>query len=146
MCILVPLNSSLKFLDVSLRIKDGTFSWLPNSPPVLQNINMEVPTGSLTAIVGQVGCGKSSLLSACVGDLHKHSGTVQSKGSVAYVSQQAWIQNASVRDNILFGLPYDKKKYRRIVEAVSLQADFDVLDKGDQTLIGEKVIVLYELP
>lgn len=65
--------------DVSLRVSDGTFSWLPKSPPILKDINMEVPTGSLTAIVGQVGSGKSSLLSACVGDLYKKSGRVVSK-------------------------------------------------------------------
>lgn len=63
------------------------------------------------------------------------------QGSVAFVAQQAWIQNATVRENILFGRPYDEEKYERIVEAVSLRPDFDVLDNGDMTLIGEKVRV-----
>lgn len=61
------------------------------------------------------------------------------QGSIAFVSQQAWIQNATVRTNILFGLPYDQEKYDRIVEAVALKADFDILDEGDHTMIGEKV-------
>lgn len=58
---------------------------------------------------------------------------------MAFVAQQAWIQNATVRDNILFGKEYDEEKYDRIVEAVALTPDFEILDKGDQTLIGEKV-------
>ncbi|XP_067949296.1 multidrug resistance-associated protein 1-like [Watersipora subatra] len=128
--------------DVSLRITDGTFSWCPNSPKILRNVNLEVPIGSLTAIVGQVGCGKSSLLAACVGDLHKHTGRVVSRGSVAFVAQQAWIQNATVRDNILFGQPFDQKKYNRVIDAVALNPDLVLLDNGDLTIIGEKGINL----
>ena len=68
------------------------------------------------------------------------------QGSVAFVAQQAWIQNATVRENILFGKEYDEEKYDRIVEAVALRPDFDILDNGDLTLIGEKVrITLYVL-
>ncbi|XP_067944116.1 multidrug resistance-associated protein 1-like [Watersipora subatra] len=128
--------------DVSLRVTNGTFSWMPETTKILHDINMEVPTGSLTSIVGQVGAGKSSLLSACVGDMFKHDGTVVSKGSVAFVAQQAWIQNATVRDNILFGKEYDEERYNRVVEAVALRPDFDILDNADLTLIGEKGINL----
>ena len=60
---------------------EGTFSWLPDTQKILQDINIEVPTGSLTSVVGQVGAGKSSLLSACVGDMYKHSGRVVTKVS-----------------------------------------------------------------
>jgi len=63
----------------SLVVTDGTFSWLPDIPPILKDIDMRIPTGSLTAIVGPVGCGKSSLLAACVGDLFKVKGDVMSK-------------------------------------------------------------------
>lgn len=59
---------------------------------------------------------------------------------MAFVAQQAWIQNTTVRDNILFGREYDEEKYDRIVEAVALRPDFDILDNGDLTLIGEKVM------
>ena len=61
------------------------------------------------------------------------------QGEVAFVAQQAWIQNATVRENILFGHPYEEEKYEKIVEAVALRPDFDILDNGDLTLIGEKV-------
>lgn len=74
--LLVNLNV---FADVSLRITDGEFSWLPDTNVILRDIKMEVATGSLTAVVGQVGSGKSTLLSACVGDVYKHKGTVTTK-------------------------------------------------------------------
>ena len=61
------------------------------------------------------------------------------QGAVAYVPQEAWIQNATLRDNILFGLPLSEEKYTRIVEACALEPDFTVLSEGDQTEIGEKV-------
>ncbi|XP_067948319.1 multidrug resistance-associated protein 1-like [Watersipora subatra] len=128
--------------DVSLRVTNGTFSWCSDSAKILRNINFEVPTGSLTAVVGQVGSGKSSLLAACVGDMHKHSGKVVVKGDVAFAAQQAWIQNATVRENILFGMPFDQKKYDTIVDAVALRPDFKILDHGDMTAIGEKGINL----
>ena len=66
-------------LEYALRISDGTFSHLRDKKPVLKDINMRVKPGSLTALVGSVGCGKSSLLSALIGDLYKHSGTVTVK-------------------------------------------------------------------
>ena len=64
------------------------------------------------------------------------------QGSVAYVAQTAWIQNASVRDNILFGSPYNKERYEQVVEACALQQDLQILVAGDQTEIGEKGINL----
>ena len=68
-------------IDVSIRIANGTFSWLPESTAVLRNIELEVEAGSLTAVVGPVGSGKSSLISACLGNLHKYSGHVIKKVS-----------------------------------------------------------------
>ena len=73
-----------------IRIQNGTFKWGKDEPVILENINFRVKPGSLTAVVGTVGAGKSSLLSACLGDMVKCSGNVNVKGSVAYVPQQAW--------------------------------------------------------
>lgn len=70
--------------------------------------------------------------------MDKISGRVNSYGQVAYVSQQAWIQNATLRDNILFGKSYDKALYNDVVEACALKPDLDMLPAGDQTEIGEK--------
>ncbi|ETE62698.1 Canalicular multispecific organic anion transporter 2, partial [Ophiophagus hannah] len=95
-----------------------------------------------TAIVGQVGCGKSSLVSALLGEMEKLSGDVAVKGSVAYVPQLPWIQNATLKDNILFGHPLNELKYQTVLEACALKQDLEMLPGGDQTEIGEKGINL----
>lgn len=84
--------------------------------------------------------GKSSLISAFLGEMDKTSGQVNTVGKIAYVSQQAWIQNATLQDNILFGKVMDRKRYNQVLSACALKADLDMLAKGDQTLIGEKGI------
>ncbi|XP_068632707.1 multidrug resistance-associated protein 1 isoform X1 [Battus philenor] len=124
-----------------LVIENGHFSW-GEEQPVLRNISLRIPRGSLVAVVGAVGSGKSSLLSALLGEMDKISGRVNTLGSVAYVPQQAWIQNATLQDNILFGKPMDKSKYNNVIGVCALKTDFDVLPGGDQTEIGEKGINL----
>ncbi|KAG8129111.1 putative ATP-binding cassette sub-family C protein, partial [Naja naja] len=126
----------------SVTIKQGTFSWAKDLDPALKDINWLVPTGSLVAIVGQVGCGKSSLVSALLGEMEKLSGDVAVKGSVAYVPQLPWIQNATLKDNILFGHPLNELKYQTVLEACALKQDLEMLPGGDQTEIGEKGINL----
>uniref|UniRef100_A0A671QUB8 Canalicular multispecific organic anion transporter 2-like n=1 Tax=Sinocyclocheilus anshuiensis TaxID=1608454 RepID=A0A671QUB8_9TELE len=106
------------------------------------DINVMVPQGSLLAVVGHVGCGKTSLVSALLGEMEKQEGQISIRGSVAYVPQQAWIQNATLRDNILFGRPYVEQRYRCVLEACALTPDLEVLPGGDQTEIGEKGINL----
>ncbi|KAM3964279.1 multidrug-Resistance like Protein 1 [Aphomia sociella] len=126
-----------------LLIENGHFSWgAKESEPVLKNINLHVPRGSLVAVVGAVGSGKSSLLSAFLGEMNKVSGRVNTNGSIAYVPQQAWIQNATLQDNILFGKPLDQHKYNNVISVCALKTDFDMLPGGDQTEIGEKGINL----
>ncbi|XP_066521779.1 ATP-binding cassette sub-family C member 3 isoform X3 [Hoplias malabaricus] len=128
--------------DYAVTVINGKFSWAKKDQPALQNINLLVPQGSLLAVVGPVGCGKSSLVSALLGEMEKMDGQISVRGSVAYVPQQAWIQNATVRDNILFGKPYVEQKYRCVLEACALTPDLEVLPGGDQTEIGEKGINL----
>uniref|UniRef100_A0AAQ6A8N6 ATP-binding cassette, sub-family C (CFTR/MRP), member 3 n=1 Tax=Amphiprion ocellaris TaxID=80972 RepID=A0AAQ6A8N6_AMPOC len=115
---------------------------LSSYSPVSVGINVMVPQGSLLAVVGHVGCGKSSLISALLGEMEKVEGDVSIRGSVAYVPQQAWIQNATLRDNILFGRPYNEQKYRCVLDACALTPDLQVLPGGDMTEIGEKGINL----
>ncbi|XP_068585945.1 multidrug resistance-associated protein 1-like [Cebidichthys violaceus] len=122
----------------ALRIEDGSFSWTGDGPPCLQRISMKVKPGSLVAVVGHVGSGKSSLLSAMLGEMERRSGFISIKGSVAYVPQQAWIQNASLKDNILFGGEKKESWYHRVLEACALLPDLDLLPAGDGTEIGEK--------
>uniref|UniRef100_A0A3Q3WCA4 Uncharacterized protein n=1 Tax=Mola mola TaxID=94237 RepID=A0A3Q3WCA4_MOLML len=128
--------------DFSVTVVNGKFTWIKEDPPALHNINVMVPQGSLLAVVGHVGCGKSSLISALLGDMEKLEGEVSIRGSVAYVPQQAWIQNATLRDNILFGQPYNQQKYCCVLEACALTPDLEVLPGGDMTEIGEKGINL----
>ncbi|KAJ8721588.1 hypothetical protein PYW07_002363 [Mythimna separata] len=124
-------------------IENGHFTWgEQDSEPVLKNLNLHVPRGSLVAVVGAVGSGKSSLLSALLGEMNKVSGRVNTFGSIAYVPQQAWIQNATLQDNILFGNPLDRQKYSNVIDMCALKPDFEVLPGGDQTEIGEKGINL----
>lgn len=94
------------------------------------------------AIVGAVGSGKSSLLSGLLGEMHKHSGRMNTHGSMAYVSQQAWIQNATLKNNILFESELDEEKYQNVLEACALRTDLNILPAGDATEIGEKGINL----
>ena len=83
-------------------ISDGAFSWSSNEPPFLRDINMEVAPGQLLAVVGRVGSGKSSLLAALLGELKECAGNVVRCRNTAYLPQQAWVQNCSIRENILF--------------------------------------------
>ena len=93
-------------------------------------------------IVGAVGCGKSSLVSAILGELERRSGKVYVNGCIAYVPQEAWMKNASVKDNILFGKVMDEKFYVNVLNACALKSDLKILPGGDATEIGEKGINL----
>ncbi|XP_011637000.1 multidrug resistance-associated protein 1 isoform X7 [Pogonomyrmex barbatus] len=128
----------------ALTIENGSFCWDNEDieRPILRNINFHVEQGQLIAIVGTVGSGKSSLLSALLGEMDKLNGRVNTKGSIAYVSQQPWIQNATLQDNILFGKALNKSIYNRVIEACALSPDLKMLPAGDQTEIGEKGINL----
>lgn len=120
-------------------IKEGNFSWSADEyDPFLRSINLTIPRGNLIAVVGSVGSGKSSLISAILGDMPKISGDLNIDGKIAYVSQQAWIQNATVRDNIIFGKIFENTFYNKVIEACALETDFKILVAGDLTEVGEK--------
>ncbi|XP_058859188.1 ATP-binding cassette sub-family C member 8-like isoform X2 [Acipenser ruthenus] len=144
--------------DVCIKITNGYFTWMPDGSPTLSNIDIRIPYGQLTMIVGQVGCGKSSLLLAALGEMQKISGSVywnspiekdsaldgdvRKRGSVAYASQKPWLLNATVVENIIFEMPFNKQRYKAVIDACSLQPDIDILPHGDQTQIGERGINL----
>lgn len=108
----------------------------------LKNINLSIPRGQLVAVVGAVGSGKSSLLNALVGEMRKTGGRMEYGGTIGYCPQSAWIQNANVKDNILFGLPLDEDRYHRVIRDCALERDIEILPDGDQTEIGERGINL----
>ncbi|XP_006003002.2 multidrug resistance-associated protein 1 [Latimeria chalumnae] len=135
-------KSTTHSLGKQIVVENGTFSWSKDNPPCLTRINLTIPEGALVAVVGHVGCGKSSLLSALLGELEKQEGYVAIKGSVPYVPQQAWIQNATLKDNILFGQEMNESWYHRVIEACALLPDLEILPAGDGTEIGEKGVNL----
>ena len=103
------------------------------------SINLSVPKGGLVAVVGEVGSGKSSLLSAALGEMIKLEGSVNVLGSRAFVPQQAWIQNLTLKDNVLFGNELSEERYKQVLAACALEKDLQMLPGGDQTEIGERV-------
>ncbi|GMH25910.1 hypothetical protein Nepgr_027753 [Nepenthes gracilis] len=129
--------------DVSVEINDGEFCWDHSSGnPSLSGIQMKVEKGMLVAVCGVVGSGKSSLLSCILGEIPKISGEVKVCGSTAYVSQSAWIQSGTIEENILFGSPMEKAKYKAVIHSCALDKDLENLSHGDQTIIGERGINL----
>jgi len=134
----------------AITVKDASFNWDQvdqkslTSNTTLQNLNLSIPRGSLVAVVGPVGSGKSSFLYALLGEMQRCAGEVNISGDLqlGYVPQQAWIKNETVRGNITFGRPFDFDKYNAVVEACALKPDLAMLTAGDQTEIGEKGINL----
>ncbi|KAF9610651.1 hypothetical protein IFM89_023907 [Coptis chinensis] len=129
--------------NVAIEIKDGEFGWDPSSSKsTLAGIKMRVEKGMRVAVCGIVGAGKSSFLSCILGEIPKISGEVRICGSAAYVSQSAWIQSGNIEENILFGSPMDKAKYKSVIHACSLKRDLELFSHGDQTIIGDRGINL----
>ncbi|XAR72526.1 Xenobiotic-transporting ATPase [Bertholletia excelsa] len=124
----------------AISIKNGYFSWDSKAEkPTLSNVNLDVATGSLVAIVGSTGEGKTSLVSAMLGELPSvDDASVIIRGSVAYVPQVSWIFNATVRENILFGSAFDPARYEKAIDVAALQHDLELLPGGDLTEIGER--------
>merc|ERR1711871_1531614 len=108
----------------------------------LVDINMQVKRGSLVAVVGPVGCGKSSLLNCMIGELLYQSGRIHVNGNIAYCDQKVWIMNATVKDNILFGRDFDETRFDMAIHSACLEADLKVLPGGVNTEIGERGINL----
>lgn len=126
-----------------VAIKDGDFRWSKESVQAsLDSINLTVGSGDLVAVLGRVGSGKSSLLSAVAGEMYKSDGNVTVRGTVAYCPQNPWILSATVKDNILFCHEYDEEYYNLVLDACALRPDLKLLEHGDMTEIGEKGINL----
>ncbi|XP_072179239.1 ATP-binding cassette sub-family C member 9-like [Diadema setosum] len=132
--------------DVAVRITDGNFTWDPASTSqILHDINVDIPAGKLTMIVGAVGSGKSSLIQAILEEMTTITGSVQlnkDHHTVAFAAQKAWLVNSSLRENIVFGHPFRESRYQKVLDACALKSDIDMLPAGDETEIGEKGINL----
>ncbi|KAJ6591736.1 P-loop containing nucleoside triphosphate hydrolase protein [Mycena vulgaris] len=133
----------LQLGDEVLTITDADFRWTSTDVvPTLENINLTVRKGELTGIMGRVGAGKTSLLSAIIGDMSRSEGKVKLYGNISYAPQNPWIMSATVRDNITFNHVYDAAFYESVMEACALGPDIALLPQGDLTEVGEKGITL----
>ncbi|RVX71396.1 hypothetical protein B0A52_04968 [Exophiala mesophila] len=147
-----------------IALDNATLSWgISNKDAVeafrLININVEFVIGQLNIIAGPTGSGKTSLLMALLGEMQLMNGSVFIPGgysrqdlrpdpvtglieAVAYCAQQPWLVNATIKENILFASPYDEDRYQEVLAVCALERDLEILDAGDQTLVGEKGITM----
>jgi ABC-type multidrug transport system fused ATPase/permease subunit len=135
-------------------VENATFGWdSPTSSsdePILKNLNIAFPQHKLSIVCGPTASGKTTLLSSLLGETYCYNGSavlpyrqLGGTGSgIAYVAQTAWLQNGSIRDNILFGLEFDEERYSKVLYMTALTKDLDILEFGDATEIGESGISL----
>jgi ABC-type bacteriocin/lantibiotic exporter with double-glycine peptidase domain len=135
--------ATVPFEGNAVVVKNGAFGYDTSKEPILSGINVEVPAGKFTMIVGPVGCGKSTLLKAILGEVSIMEGTVEILNTeVAYCDQTPWHMNGTVRDSIIAFSGTDEPWYKQVLEACALEQDLGQLPKGDLTTIGSKGIVL----
>nr|XP_003409027.1 canalicular multispecific organic anion transporter 1 [Loxodonta africana] len=128
--------------DKVIQFSEASFTWDRDLETTIRDVTLDIMPGHLVAVVGTVGSGKSSLMSAVLGEMENVHGHITIKGTIAYVPQQSWIQNGTIKDNILFGSELDEEKYQQILEACALLPDLEILPGGDLAEIGEKGINL----
>ena len=126
------------FTANAVELVDVSATWDDYKRKTLEGLNIKIKAGKLYAIIGSVGSGKSSFLQLLLGELPIYSGDVVINGELSYGSQDNWLFTSTVRNNILFGLPYDRFRYQEVVKHCALLTDFQQLPNGDKTLVGER--------
>jgi ATP-binding cassette subfamily C (CFTR/MRP) protein 1 len=122
-----------------IAVEEQNFSWGPTKPVVLKDINFKVEQGTITMLVGPVGSGKSTLLESILGETTSTLGAPKlPSDSIAYCAQQPWLENGTIRTNIIGISPYDRVWYNSVKFACGLDADLQQMEKGDQTMVGSK--------
>lgn len=127
----------IRYPDGPLKVEKATFRRNKKADFVLKDISIDFVEGGLTAVTGASGSGKTTLLLSILGETIKENGVVTRPGDVAFASQTTWLQNASIKDNILFSSPFEEVRYNRVIEACCLTFDFSKLADGDETEVGE---------
>ena len=127
----------------TILLRNAVCSWTGNwNKPVLKSLCLSAEKGDLIFITGRVGCGKSSLLYALLREIPVIHGETSCVGRIAWVSQQPWVFSGTVRDNILFGEPFDPERYRVTLQACDLNKDLQRFPDGDTTVVGERGVIL----
>lgn len=142
---ITPLNRQItrrKPQQEALLVKLTNVSAFIGKVQFLHNISFMVQPGQLTLLVGSVGAGKSSLLRLILGEIRPSFGLLEVSGTVSYAGPEPWIFEGSVRQNIIFGQPYMKQKYKEVITVCALASDFRLLPSGDLTVVGEQGIAL----
>lgn len=122
-----------------MKLINVTAKWELRSQEIaLENIDLSVEKEKLYCLIGTVGAGKTSLLSAILGEMNLIQGKVNVEGAISYASQDSWIFGASVRQNIVFGESFDRQRYENVVKVCALQKDFEQFHEGDRTIVGER--------
>ncbi|XP_031505871.1 ABC transporter C family member 13 [Nymphaea colorata] len=133
--------------EIAVSVKSGNFYWdreEENNAIIgkitfsLRDISLSVRKGEFAIFIGKFGSGKSSVINALLGEMNSESSNITLNGSIAYANQVPWVINDTVRNNILFGRPYDEKKYRETLHFSHLEADLLLFGNGDSTVIGER--------
>ncbi|CDH48321.1 atp-dependent bile acid permease [Lichtheimia corymbifera JMRC:FSU:9682] len=150
-----PPQHTIMHADIGF-VDNAAFGW-EKDKPIIKNLNLSFPRGKLSVVCGPTGSGKTTLLASLLGETYRIRGsahlprTVPTKSKtpvggaasgIAYVAQTAWLQNRSIRDNILFGLPYDPERYEQVLYITALTKDLEIFEYGDSTEIGEKGVTL----
>ncbi|XP_022785320.1 multidrug resistance-associated protein 4-like [Stylophora pistillata] len=127
------------YTSSSLRVSNLTYKGTDREHEfILQDIDFVAPSESLTVIAGPVGSGKSTLLSAIAGEISVTRGKITKEGTIIHLPQTAWVFSGTLRENILFGQPYEESKYAVTIDACALQKDIQRFPKGDLTVVGER--------
>lgn len=139
----IPITSIQ--IDPKLRESAGilmenvTAKWNPDSTEnTLSNVNLHVQPTTICALIGKVGSGKSSIIQAILGELPIESGSIKVNGVISYAAQEPWLFSGSIRQNILFGQPMDKSRYKKVLSTCSLTRDLELWADGDKTVVGER--------
>ena len=135
-------NYPLSTFD-AIVIQNGNFGWDKESEPLLRSINMVVPREKITMVVGPVGCGKSTLTKALLGEVATLGGSVElSSSDIAFCDQTPWHMNGTVRESIIGMSTFEEVWYSTVIRACALEDDLQQLSRGDQTQIGSNGISL----
>ncbi|XP_067121763.1 ATP-binding cassette sub-family C member 4-like [Centruroides vittatus] len=133
---------NIKSTENGIRMENVNVAWKKETEPTLSGIFLNVQPGEILTVIGPVGSGKTSLLMSILGEIPVTSGKVSVKGKISYASQEAWIFNETIRENILFGEEYQEEKYRKVLHITTLEKDISLFPKGDLTIVGERGVIM----